>query len=141
MNTRRQRRVAHLIQEEVADIFQNDTKGILPKALITVTHTEVTADLSIAKIYLSIYATQDKKEVLADIQEQAKWIRHQLALRIGKQIRIMPELRFLLDDTLEQAEKIEKILKSIEIPPEDKDYGLDAYKKLDDLEGAKDEEE
>ncbi|WP_051633145.1 30S ribosome-binding factor RbfA [Thermonema rossianum] len=140
MNTRRQRRVAHLIQEEIANIFQSDTKGVLPKALITVTHAEVTADLSIAKIYLSIYATQDKQSVLADIQEQAKWIRHQLALRIGKQIRIMPELRFLLDDTLEQAEKIEKLLKDIEIPPEDKDYGLDAYKKLDDLDGPDEEE-
>lgn len=140
MNTRRQRRVAHLIQEEIANIFQSDTKGILPKALITVTHAEVTADLSIAKIYLSIYGTQNKQDVLADIQEQAKWIRHQLALRIGKQIRIMPELRFLLDETLEEAEKIEKILKGIEIPPEDKDYGLDAYKKLDDLEGVDEEE-
>lgn len=140
MNTRRQRRVAHLIQEEIASIFQSDTKGVLPKALITVTHAEVTADLSIAKIYLSIYATQDKQSVLADVQEQAKWIRHQLALRIGKQIRIMPELRFLLDDTLEQAERIEKLLKDIEIPPEDKDYGLDAYKKLDDLDGPDEEE-
>lgn len=139
MESRRQRRVARLIQEEIADILQNDKKGILPAALITVTDVRLTADLSLAKVYLSIY-TADKQDILAQIQEQVKWIKMQLAQRIGKQMRIMPDIRFLLDDTLERAENMEKLLSSIDIPPPDKDYGLDAYKKLDDLAEDEDQE-
>jgi ribosome-binding factor A len=127
METKRQQKFARLIQKELGDIFQADTKGLFAGAFITVTAVRASPDLSIAKVYLSFLNSKDKQGLLADIEEKNKVIRGELARRIGKQVRIIPELQFYLDDTAEYASKIENILNKIEIPPKTKDYKMDNY--------------
>jgi ribosome-binding factor A len=127
METKRQQKFARLIQKELGDIFQADTKGLFAGAFITVTAVRVSPDLSIAKVYLSFLNSKDKQGLLADIEEKKKAVRSELARRIGKQVRIIPELQFYLDDTIEYASKIESIFSKIEIPPADKDYKMDNY--------------
>lgn len=127
METKRQQKFARLIQKELGEMFQADTKGLFAGAFITVTTVRVSPDLSIAKVYLSFLNSKDKQGQLADIEEKNKIIRNDLARRIGKQVRIIPELQFYLDDTAEYASKIENLFNQIEIPPDDKDYKMDDY--------------
>lgn len=127
METKRQQKFARLIQKELGDIFQADTKGLFAGAFITVTTVRVSPDLSIAKAYLSFLNSKDKQGLLGDIEDKKKAVRTELARRIGKQVRIIPELHFYLDDTAEYASKIENIFNKIEIPPDSKDYKMDNY--------------
>ena len=127
METKRQQKFSRLIQKELGDIFQADTKGLFSGAFITVTTVRVSPDLSIAKAYLSFLNSKDKQGLLDDIEEKKKAVRSELARRIGKQVRIIPELQFYLDDTAEYASKIENIFNGIEIPPDSKDYKMDDY--------------
>lgn len=125
MESKRQQKFARLIQKELGDMFQADTKGLFNGAFITVTTVRVSADLSIAKVYLSFLNQKDKQGVLDDIEDKNKAIRSELAKRIGKQVRIIPILQFYLDDTAEYASKIEGLFNNIDIPPSDKDYNID----------------
>jgi ribosome-binding factor A len=79
--------------------------------MITVTKVHVTKDLSIARIYVSLFAIKDKNKLLDKICLQSREIRKKLAVRIKNQVRIMPELEFFLDDSLDYIEKIEELLK------------------------------
>lgn len=117
METKRQQQVARLIQEELSAIFQKDAKHLFGNAFITITNVRITADLSIARVYLSFMLVQSKDETIADIQEKTKTIRQLLAQRIKNSVRIIPEIQFFLDDTEEYAAKMEALLKSLEIPP------------------------
>jgi len=125
MESKRQQKFARLIQKELGDMFQADTKGLFNGAFITVTTVRVSPDLSIAKVYLSFLNQKDKQGVLEDIEDKNKAIRSELAKRIGKQVRIIPVLQFYLDDTAEYASKIEGLFNNIDIPPVDKNYNID----------------
>jgi ribosome-binding factor A len=111
MESIRQKRIARLIQEELASIFLLKGSKWYGNALVTVTVVRITADLSIAKVYLSIYNTQDKQGVLNDVIIYTSEIRKELGLRLGKHLRIIPELRFYIDDSLDYIERIEQALK------------------------------
>ncbi len=110
MNTTRQHKIASLLQKELADLFLHDSKDIY-HCMITVTQTTVTADLSIARAYLSIYMVQDKDAVIAAVRANTKDIRFRLGQKIKNQIRVVPQLEFFIDDTLDYMENIEKLLK------------------------------
>lgn len=111
METKRQLKVARLLQKEIAEIFQTEPHLIDKQGLITVTEVKVSKDLAIARIYLSIFVTNDKQEVLDRIEEKNKEIRYKLGQRIKHQLRIVPEISFILDDTLDYIENIEHLLK------------------------------
>jgi len=111
METTRQLKVARLVQKEIADIFMRDGKNYFGSALITVTGTRISPDLSFAKIYLSLFGTKDREALLKLIKEHQSEIRKKLGQRIGKQVRIIPELNFYIDDTMDYAEKIDKLLR------------------------------
>ena len=104
-------RVATLIQQEVADLLNTDFREIT-QSLVTVTDARVTADLSIAYIYVSILGTSDEERQIAfsQIEKAATEIRSALASRIRHQVRSIPELRFMLDESLERAAHIEELL-------------------------------
>ncbi|MBP7101684.1 MAG: 30S ribosome-binding factor RbfA [Bacteroidales bacterium] len=112
METTRQQKVARLIQKEIAEIFQTETHIIPDQSLITVTRVSVTKDLSIARIFLSVFSGKDKKFSIHLIEEKNKEIRYKLAQRVKHQLRIVPELTFFLDDTLDYLENIENLLKN-----------------------------
>ncbi len=117
MDSKRQQKYARLIQKDLGEILQRDTKSLFGGAFITITTVRVSPDLSIAKIYLSIFKGEEKQKVLETINQERKQIRKQLADRIKNQARIIPELLFYLDDNVDYANNIDKILSQLNIPP------------------------
>jgi len=111
MESLRQQKVNKLLAKELAEIFRSGSRSLFGGGFITVTTVRVSPDLSSAKVYLSIMGNKDKKVVFNLIESQNKVIRKQLGLIVGKQLRIVPELMFFIDDSLDYAMKIEELLK------------------------------
>jgi len=86
-------------------------------AFITVSGVQVSPDFSIATIYLSLTLSKKPQVLLEEIREKGKQIRTLLSSRIRHQVRIIPELRFFIDDSLLEAEKMDKLIASLNIPP------------------------
>lgn len=107
----RRERVATLIQQEVADLLNTEFREIT-QSLVTVTEARVTSDLSVANVYVSIMgATEEERQIaFGQIESAAAEIRSALASRIRHQVRTIPELRFILDESLERAQHIEDLL-------------------------------
>ncbi len=110
MSTTRQNKISRLIQKEIGDIFQKNSPTIYPGILLTVTVVRVTADLSLAKIYVSIFPSDNKEKVIDAINQNKKSIRHELGKKVKNQLRVIPELSFFIDDSLDYADNIEKLL-------------------------------
>lgn len=117
METQRQKKIAGIIQKDIADILQRAaTDGGLRGTLISVSKVAVTTDLSIAKVYLSVFPAKDGGTLLEGIKSNQALIRHELSQRTRYQLRRVPELLFYIDDSLEYIDKIEKSLKGEENP-------------------------
>tara|TARA_B100001769_G_C22000895_1_gene537858 strand:+ start:381 stop:752 length:372 start_codon:yes stop_codon:yes gene_type:complete len=115
--TPRQNKFASLIQKEIAILLQKQIREEgLNKLLISVTKVNITSDLSIARIYLSIYPSSQAKEVLESIQNNSFKVKHNLAIVLKNQIRKIPTINFFLDDSLDYIDDIEKALKSKDNP-------------------------
>jgi ribosome-binding factor A len=112
MESKRQHKIDKLLQMELGEIFQQEMKHVTRNALVTVTKIHVTPDLSIAKTYLSLFATPDKESLLAEIKKHSSEIRGKLGLRIRHQLRVVPDLHFYLDDSLDYIENIDRLLDS-----------------------------
>lgn len=110
MENTRQQKIERLIQKDIADIIRLDSKNIARNTMITVTKVVVSRDLSTAKIYLSIFAADDNKEVIKNINKRVGEIRYTLAQRVRHQLRVVPELTFFEDDSLDYIENIENLL-------------------------------
>jgi ribosome-binding factor A len=117
MDTTRQNKVSKLIQKEMGEIFQRESRSLFSGAFITVTGVKISPDLSVAKIYLSFLAVKDPSALVKTIREQTKEIRKRFGEKIKNQLRIVPNLEFFHDDSLEYVDKIEKLFKGIVIPP------------------------
>ncbi|HYG20247.1 MAG TPA: 30S ribosome-binding factor RbfA [Ohtaekwangia sp.] len=113
----RQQKYAKLIQKELSDIFQRDKRGILENAFVSIADVRVSTDLGIAKVYISMMLVQDKTKVLEKINLRKKEIRKALGEKIGKQVRVVPELIFYIDEVEENAQRIETLIKNLNIPP------------------------
>ncbi len=111
MDTKRQDKISSLIQRALGEIFQMETRHISGGAMITVTSVNVSRDLGVAKVYLSLFATEDKKALFNKIQDHKSEIRGLLGNKVGKQIRKVPDLKFYQDDALDQIERIDELLK------------------------------
>jgi ribosome-binding factor A len=107
----RQNKIEGVIQEELSMFFQRNAREICLGAMVTVTIVRVTPDLSLARIYLSIFAGPDKADVLKSIQENQSKIRGEVGKRL-KSMRKIPDLIFHIDDSLDYAEKIDELLKA-----------------------------
>ena len=117
METNRQKKIGGVIQKDLADILQKILKESgLTGVLISVTKVTVTTDLSISKVYLSIFPNKDAEMLLKEIKERQFFIKHELAQRTKNQLRRVPELDFYNDDSLEYIDKIEKSLERNEDP-------------------------
>ena len=117
MSTLRQNKVARVIQKDIADIFQKEMRNAFGSGLISVTHVFMSPDLSFAKIYLSLFAVQDKEKTLSTVRKQVREIRRFLGMRVGKQLRIVPEIAFFIDESADYADKMEKVFSTITISP------------------------
>ena len=122
MESNRQKKIAGILQQDLVDVLQGAaTKGGLKGVIISVTKVRVTVDLSIAKVYLSIFPNTNAKELLEGIRSNTPLIRHDLAQRTKNQLRRMPQLEFFIDNTLEYIDGIEKSLKGQDDPIKDPD--------------------
>ncbi|WP_088339936.1 30S ribosome-binding factor RbfA [Robiginitalea sediminis] len=122
METQRQRKIAGIIQQDLADILQRAvTDSGMGGVILSVTKVYVTTDLSIARVYVSVFPVKEAMPLLNGIMAAGPQIRHELARRTRHQLRRVPELAFFLDDSLEYIEQIEKSLKGGENPIENRD--------------------
>jgi len=120
-STVRQQKFAKLVQKELSDIFQRNKRGILDNAFISIVEVKVSADLSLAKVYVSMMLAKDKPAILKKLEQNKKEIRKELGERIRNQARIVPELAFYIDEVEEKAMRMDELIKSLNIPPQAED--------------------
>ncbi len=111
MQTNRQNRLGRQLQKDIGDVFQRFANDIYPGAMITITKVRLTGDLSIARVYLSVFAVKDKSDVLETVRAKSNLIKNELAKKIKNQVRKIPELEFYEDDSLDYIENIDQLLK------------------------------
>ena len=110
METTRQQKIARLIQKELGDIFQKQTQATRG-VLVSVIAVRISPDLSIAKGYLSVFPSEKADEIISNINANARQIRFDLGKRVRFQLRIIPELKFFKDDSLDYLDHIDELLK------------------------------
>ena len=110
MQETRQNRIARLLQKELSLIFQEQTRS-MPGTMVSVTSTKISPDLSICTAYLSVFPSEKGEEILKNVTKSASQIRYELGTRVHNQMRIIPELRFHIDDSLDYIEHIDELLK------------------------------
>ena len=130
MESQRQKKIASVLQSDLVEVLQGAAReGGLRGVIISVTKVAVTVDLSIAKVYLSIFPVKQAQLLIEGIISNAPMIKHELAQRTKHQLRRMPELLFFLDDSLEYIDQIDQALRQPESPIENLDL-LDKRKKI-----------
>jgi len=110
MQETRQNKIARLFQKELSLIFQQQTRA-MHGVMVSVTRVKVSPDLGICTAYLSVFPSEKGEEILKNINRNEKTIRYELGTRIRNQVRIIPELRFFIDDSLDYIERIDELLK------------------------------
>ncbi|WP_426475830.1 30S ribosome-binding factor RbfA [Chryseobacterium balustinum] len=111
MESNRQRKVAQIIQEDFAELFRKQASESKQNFLVSVSDVKVTPDLGIAKIYLSIFPQEFRSSIMAEIEANKAQYRNFIGHKMAKQVRIIPQLSFYLDTTLDDVEKIERELR------------------------------
>ncbi len=119
--TTRQMKFSRLIQKEISDIFQRDKRGILDNAFVTVADVKVSPDLGLARVYISMMLAKDKQVILDRIMKRKGEIRKALGNKIGKQVRIIPDLVFYLDEVEENAQRMDSLIDNLKIPSASKE--------------------
>ena len=112
METTRQKKVARLLQKELADIFLKKGNELAHGKLVTVTEVRVSPDFSFAKAFISIFPSSNQQDIMNNIEAHSAKIRFELGSKIKSQLRIVPEIVFQFDDSLDYIDKIDKLLKS-----------------------------
>jgi ribosome-binding factor A len=110
METTRQNKISRLIQKELSEIFLLQTKA-MNGVLVSVSAVRISPDMSIARVYLSVFPSERGMELVANINQNMKSIRFELGNRVRHQLRIIPELKFFVDDSLDYVERIDELLK------------------------------
>jgi ribosome-binding factor A len=112
MESTRQKKVSRLIQKELADIFLRRSNEFAHGKLVSITRVRISPDLSFAKVYISIFPALNQEEVLKAMEEHSSKFRFDLGQKVRTQLRIVPDIAFHLDDSLDYIDKIDKLLKS-----------------------------
>ena len=111
LETTRQNKIARLIQKELSDIFQRQTSA-MRGVLVSVSACRISPDLSVCRAYLSVFPSEKAEEIVQNINTNQRQVRYELGTRVGKQLRIIPELKFFVDDSLDYVEHIDELLKA-----------------------------
>lgn len=115
MESIRQKQVAELIRRQFSMVLTEEGRYVYgTQALVTVTQVIMTSDLALAKIYLSIYNVENKQEVLLEMEEHYPRLKQALNSRLKKQVRAMPEMKFYIDDTIDEVYKVEALFKKFD---------------------------
>lgn len=110
METTRQNKIARLLQKELGEIFLLQTKA-MHGVLVSVSAVRISPDMSVARAYLSVFPSERSEEIVKNINDNMKSIRYELGTRVRHQLRIIPELKFFVDDSLDYVENIDRLLK------------------------------
>lgn len=110
METTRQNKISRLIQKELSEIFLLQTKA-MNGVLVSVSAVRISPDMSIARVYLSVFPSEKSQEIVKNTNDNMKPIRFELGTRVRHQLRIIPELKFFVDDSLDYVERIDELLK------------------------------
>ena len=110
METTRQNKISRLLQKELSEIFLLQTKA-MPGVLVSVSAVRISPDMSMARVYLSVFPSEKAEEIVKNVNDNMKTIRYELGTRVRHQLRIIPELKFFVDDSLDYIEKIDSLLK------------------------------
>jgi ribosome-binding factor A len=113
MESRRQLKVSSVIQEAFTDILTREGRSLYGNAFVTLTKVKLTSDLGLARFYLSIYKAEDPEEVIAKFNERRLEIKRKLGEKLRHQLRVIPEIEFFRDETLEYAFHMEEVFKKI----------------------------
>ena len=109
--TTRQQKVARQIQKDLAEIIRLRGMAAYDGAMLTVSGVKITPDLALAKVYVSVFPSAKAVDVMEQLGEETSRLRGELGRRVSKQLRIVPELVFYLDDSLDYVEHIDELLK------------------------------
>lgn len=109
--TTRQQKIARQIQRDIAEILQKEGPAMVCGTMATVTAVRISPDFAYAKVYFSIFPFERSAEAMESLEKNNKFIRHELGRRIRYQLKIVPELQFFLDDSLEYIRNIDSLLK------------------------------
>jgi len=130
METNRQKKIAGVLQKDIADVIsqalRDSGKG---NVMVSVTKVTVTTDLSISKVYMSVFPHKEAQTILEEVRAVGAQIKHQVALRTKNQLRRMPDLEYFIDDSLAYIEKLDQAIKGEENPIEDRNL-LERRKKI-----------
>jgi ribosome-binding factor A len=110
MDSTRQKKISRLIQKELAEILRQRTVEFARGRMVTVTVVRISPDLGLAKAYLSIFPSGKNQEILEEIRKNSSRVRHELGSKIRHQMRVIPELAFYLDDSLDYIDNIDSLL-------------------------------
>jgi ribosome-binding factor A len=109
--TTRQEKVAKQIQKDIADIIQQHSVARSRKVMLTVTNTRITPDLGQARIYISIFPSQQAEDIILDLNDHVGFYRNELGQKLRHQLKKVPEIKFYLDDSLDYIDNIDNLLK------------------------------
>jgi ribosome-binding factor A len=118
--SKRQKQVAGLINEELNDIFRRMGLNMIDGGMVSISNVKITPDLFEGRVYLSMFQVKDTQAVLHTFEEKYKEIRNELGKRVRHQLRSIPELKFFIDDTLDYVFKMEELLDKIKKDDEEK---------------------
>lgn len=111
MESTRQKKIARQLQKDLSEILQLEGRALFGTSFVSVTVVRVSADLSVARVYVSIFGVEDKAALLEKINEKGVLVRKKLAARVRNQMRKVPLLKFFLDDSVDYAQTINSLLK------------------------------
>ena len=110
MDSTRQQKVARLIQKELSEMFVAETRR-MHGVMVSVSQCRISPDMSVCRVYLSVFPSERGEEIIQNVNANMKTIRYELGTRIRNQVRIIPELRFFIDDSLDYIDRIDELLK------------------------------
>jgi ribosome-binding factor A len=110
VQTTRQQKISRQIQRDIAEILQKEGSAIVRGAMVTVTTVRVSPDFAYAKVYFSIFPFERNEEIMQALEQNNWFLRRELGKRIRNQLKIVPELQFFLDDSLEYIDNIDSLL-------------------------------
>lgn len=108
----RQQKVAGQIQKDISDILLRQAAAAVQGSMVSITKVRMSPDLGLAKVYVSVFPFANGPQILKNLKENVYTIRYELGRRVRNQLRIVPELAFVIDDSLEYVENLEKLIKS-----------------------------
>lgn len=124
MESKRQQKYSKLIQKELGDIFQRESRSLIGNTMVTVTRVLMSPDLGVAKVYLS-FLGGNTQELFDKVNDAKKTIRRNLGQRIGKSVRIIPELALFLDESAAYAQHMDGVISKLDIPEVSEDEDED----------------